>query len=34
METKNKKTPAMMEGLTDKKWTWELFFQIRLSQLS
>lgn len=34
METKNQKTPAMKEGLTDKKWSWESFFQIRLSQLT
>ena len=29
METKKKKTPAMREGLADKKWTWEYFFNHR-----
>ena len=33
MEAKKEKTPAMKEGLTDKKWTWESFFKIRLSAL-
>lgn len=33
METKKRKTPAMREGLTVKKWTWESFFNLRLSQL-
>lgn len=34
METKRGKTPAMMEGLTDKKWTWATFFNQRLTTLS
>ena len=33
MEVKKRQTPAMKEGLTDKKWTWESFFRIRLSTL-
>lgn len=33
MEAKKGKTPAMREGLTNKKWTWESFFNVRLSTL-
>ena len=33
MEKKKGETPAMKEGLTDKKWTWESFFKIRLRPL-
>lgn len=33
MEVKKGKTPAMKEGLTNKKWTWEQFFNVRLSTL-
>ena len=31
MEAKYGKTPAMKEGITDKKWTWERFFNQRLT---
>jgi hypothetical protein len=31
MEKKYGKTPAMREGITDKKWTWEWFFNQRLT---
>ena len=34
MEAKKGKTPAMREGLTDKKWTWKSFFRIRLGSLN
>lgn len=34
MEAKKRQTPAMRERLTNKKWTWESFFKIRLSTLS
>jgi len=33
METKKRETPAMKEGLTDKKWTWNYFFMQRLPTL-
>ena len=33
MEVKKGQTPAMKEGLTVRKWTWESFFKIQLSSL-
>ena len=33
MEVRKGKTPAMMEGLADKKWTWDTFFNQRLTTL-
>ena len=33
IETKKGETPAMKEGLVDKKWTWNGFFNVRLSTL-
>ncbi|MFH1440139.1 MAG: hypothetical protein ABIG89_06220, partial [Candidatus Woesearchaeota archaeon] len=33
IEAKKGETPAMKEGLIDKKWTWNDFFNIRLTTL-